>query len=70
MQESFLNTSLVQITTENFKLKQEVDTLNRRLSQNSGAYVKTVLKDNNQTTKQLLSEFEQKIYSKEMANSQ
>jgi hypothetical protein len=43
--------------------------LNKRLSQNSGAYVKTVLKDNNQTTKQLLAEFEQKIYSKELENS-
>ena len=70
MQENFLNTSLVQLTTQNFKIQEEVQTLNKRLSENSGAYVKTVLKDNNQTTKQLLSEFEQKIYNKEMANSQ
>lgn len=38
------------------------------MRENSNGYVKTILKDNNQTTRQLVSEFEEKIQSKEMAN--
>ena len=68
MQETYFNASLASLTTDNQRLREENLTLDRKLRENSNGYVKTILKDNNQTTRQLVSEFEEKIQSKEMAN--
>jgi hypothetical protein len=68
MQENFSNATLASLTAENQRLREESETLSRKLRESSGGYVKTILKDNNQTTQRLVSEFEEKIYSKEMAN--
>jgi hypothetical protein len=68
MQETYFNASLASLTTDNQRLREENETLDRKLRENSNGYVKTILKDSNQTTRQLVSEFEEKIHSKEMAN--
>lgn len=68
MQEAYANAFMAQLTNDNQRLKEEVETLNKKLRENQGGYVKTILKDNNHTKRQLLSEFEEKIQSKEMAN--
>lgn len=57
MQEAYANAAMVQFVNENQRLKEEVESLNKKIKESSGGYVKTILKDNNQTTKQLLSEF-------------
>jgi hypothetical protein len=68
MQETYSSAAMAGLTADNQRLKEETETLARKLRENAGGYVKTILKDNNQTTQQLLSEFEQKIHSKEVAN--
>jgi hypothetical protein len=68
MQDTFTNATIASLTAESQRLREENDALSRRLRENSGGYVKTILKDNNQTTQRLVSEFEEKIHSKEMAN--
>lgn len=46
-------------------MKEDNQTLSKRMKENGGgAYVKTILKDNNHTKEQLLNEFQEKINSK------
>lgn len=55
MQETFTNATIATLTAESQRLREENEVLSRKLRESSGGYVKTILKDNNQTTQRLVS---------------
>jgi hypothetical protein len=70
MEDQYLKASFAEITAENERLREENQTLGKKIQESSGGYVKTILKDSNQTKELLLNEFQKKINSKEMVNRQ
>ena len=57
MQNTFVSATLAQTTADNQRLGEEIAALSKKLKEGSGSYVKTILKDSNQTKKDLLTEF-------------
>lgn len=70
MEDQYLKASFAEVAAENERLREENAGLGRRVQESAGGYVKTILKDSNQTKELLLNEFQKKINSKEMVNRQ